>query len=190
MIITSISMYSITYREGEKPSKTLHPWYRGFTGSIIQQGTSYQVRGRAEWTDDHTLYISELPVGKWTQDYKNYLCELIQQGKLVSSFKENHTDTEVSFTVTVREEDAKQLHENMDRTMKEFKLTSMLRYVTILLSLYIIGGWTENWNKNEVVLLLMQSRSHNLDYSRIALLTTSSSILKDIFTITTVLTTS
>ena len=46
---------------------------------------------------------------------------------MVSSFKENHTDTEVSFTVTVREEDAKQLHENMDKTMKEFRLTSVLR---------------------------------------------------------------
>ena len=97
------------------------------------------MRGRAEWTDDHTLYISELPVGKWTQDYKNYLCELIQQGKLVSSFKENHTDTEVSFTVTVREEDAKQLHENMDKTMKEFRLTSMLRYVlTVFEFVYLV----------------------------------------------------
>ena len=94
---------------------------------MVQQGTSYQVRGRAEWKDERTLVISELPIGKWTQDYKNYLCEMIQQGKLVSSFKENHTDTEVSFTVTVREEDAKQLHENMDKTMKDFRLTSMLR---------------------------------------------------------------
>ena len=58
--------------------------------------------------------ISELPIGKWTQDYKNWLCEMIQEGKLVSSFKENHTDTEVSFTVNVKEEAGKELRNDLE----------------------------------------------------------------------------
>ena len=71
--------------------------------------------------------ISELPIGKWTQDYKNWLCEMIQEGKLVSSFKENHTDTEVSFTVNVKEEAAKELRNDLEKTMKEFKIVSTVR---------------------------------------------------------------
>ena len=71
--------------------------------------------------------ISELPIGKWTQDYKNWLCEMIQEGKLVSSFKENQTDTEVSFTVNEKEEAGKELRNDLEKTMKEFKLVSTVR---------------------------------------------------------------
>jgi DNA topoisomerase 2 len=52
---------------------------------------------------------------------------MIQEGKLVSSFKENHTDTEVSFTVNVKEEAGKELRNDLEKTMKEFKLVSTVR---------------------------------------------------------------
>lgn len=55
----------------------------------------------------------------------------------MSSFKENHTDTEVSFTVNVKEEAAKELRGDIENTMKQFKLTSVLRYemmIDIMLS--------------------------------------------------------
>lgn len=94
---------------------------------MTPQGSSYQIRGRVCWKNDHTIVISELPVGKWTQDYKNWLCEMIQEGKLVSGFEENHTDTEVSFTVHVKEETAKELNRDLEKTMKQFKLVSTLR---------------------------------------------------------------
>lgn len=38
-----------------------------------ESGVSYLVTGIIEATNDTTLKISELPVRKWTQDYKEYL---------------------------------------------------------------------------------------------------------------------
>lgn len=64
----------------------MHPWYKGYSGIIEQQvGGKYLVTGRYSITHgDETedgidqLHITELPIGKWTRDYKNMLEELAQ----------------------------------------------------------------------------------------------------------------
>ena len=71
--------------------------------------------------------INELPVGKWTQEYKQFLCTLLQQNALISGFKENHTDTEVMFTLSLKEEVAPEYRNNDEKVMKDFKLTSIMR---------------------------------------------------------------
>jgi DNA topoisomerase-2 len=43
--------------------------------------------------------ISELPVGKWTSDYKLQLLKMLDQGK-ISGFKEAHAEEKPRFTVT------------------------------------------------------------------------------------------
>ena len=54
------------------------PYYHGFTGEIKPTGAGkYSVQGRIERLDDETLLISELPVKKWTQDYKEMLEKMI-----------------------------------------------------------------------------------------------------------------
>lgn len=54
------------------------PFYYGFTGEIEPAGAGkYNVRGRIERVDDETLLITELPVKKWTQDYKEMLEKMI-----------------------------------------------------------------------------------------------------------------
>lgn len=113
---------------GISAGDALQPWYRGFTGSFRAKGEGYVARGRIEWTGEKSVRICELPVGRWTQDYKEFLCEAMQTGKLVNRFTENHTDTEVSFTVTLREEDAAALRGDEEATMKAFKLTTAMRW--------------------------------------------------------------
>jgi DNA topoisomerase-2 len=50
------------------------PWYRGFTGSIKRIGPNrWMTRGRYKVIDDSTVEIDELPVGYWTQDFKELL---------------------------------------------------------------------------------------------------------------------
>ncbi|CAE7635758.1 top2, partial [Symbiodinium sp. KB8] len=82
------------------------PWFRGFTGEVLDKGTtgSYIIRGIGDFETDE----------KWTQDYKQWLEELVAgidskaskeekeevKGSKVliggiKSFKENHTDTTV-----------------------------------------------------------------------------------------------
>lgn len=62
----------------DEPMEAMHPWYKGFTGSIEktatkEAGTSYTVSGILEEVDETTLKITELPIRKWTQDYKEFL---------------------------------------------------------------------------------------------------------------------
>lgn len=86
--------------------EVMKPFYSGFSGEIEGAGESkYAIHGRIERVNDTTLHISELPIKKWTQDYKEFLEKMtISEKKDVvpdlKTFQENHTDTTVSFTIT------------------------------------------------------------------------------------------
>ena len=85
------------------------------------------IRGRITQLDPLTYVITELPIGRWTQDYKKFLTELVlpeKKAPLIADFKENHTDTTVHFTVTLTEEQAKAL-EGQD-LYKFFKLETSI----------------------------------------------------------------
>lgn len=59
----------------------MRPWYKGFTGTISEIwkkdsfSGSYTVTGKATQIDDCTVEVTELPIRKWTQDYKEFLEE-------------------------------------------------------------------------------------------------------------------
>lgn len=118
----------------------MHPWYRGFTGAITpktgKDSNNYSVLGNIEVIDDSTVVISELPVGKWTTDYKQFL-ESVMIGNtannankddgpntvpFVKEFRENHTDTTVLFTVTVPPEKLAEIQAEKGGLVKKFKL--------------------------------------------------------------------
>ena len=58
-------------------AERMAPSFSGFVGNIIpeegKRAGSFVVEGKIERTDDKTLVISELPIRKWTQDYKVFL---------------------------------------------------------------------------------------------------------------------
>ncbi|KAG5859844.1 DNA topoisomerase II [Encephalitozoon hellem] len=73
------------------------PYYRNFRGTIEKVGEGkFQVSGVYE--GDMDLEITELPVGTWTLNYKEFLESLVQAG-VVKDFKEYHTEKTVNFTV-------------------------------------------------------------------------------------------
>ena len=69
---------------------------------------SHQVRGILEKIDDTTLHVSELPIGTWTQAYKEMLEGMLQPSEKaepsIKEYAEHHTDTTVSFTITLTEQ--------------------------------------------------------------------------------------
>jgi DNA topoisomerase II len=103
--------------EGTEPHK-MTPWYRGFKGTIeeVSEG-KYACHGVYEKVGANTIKITELPIGKWTSDYKEYLEQLVEKG-FVKSFTNDSTESEVSFTLKVGK-DVKDL-------ISDLKLTTTL----------------------------------------------------------------
>ena len=74
----------------------IHPWYLGFTGNIFKKSDTeggYVSQGIYKIIDDETVEITELPIGKWTEDYKDFLTEMINLGSPVLKDYENHYTT-------------------------------------------------------------------------------------------------
>ncbi len=61
----------------------MNPWYKGFRGDIIEDKKKgdgyYLVNGKYHWSenDENTLFITEIPLKKWTRDYSNLLRQLM-----------------------------------------------------------------------------------------------------------------
>lgn len=98
--------------EGE-PQQPLHPWYAGFKGKITPdpEKKRYHVSGIWKRIDARTIEITELPVGVWTQDYKEHLLGMInpdpakkQPPFLLKDMKEYHTDQSVHFIIESEED--------------------------------------------------------------------------------------
>ncbi|KAJ4969606.1 hypothetical protein NE237_002705 [Protea cynaroides] len=117
-----------------EPMEPMDPWYKGFNGSIEktatkEAGVSYTVSGIIEEINETTLRITELPIRRWTQDYKEFL-ESIMTGNdkikdpFIKDYKEHNDDTTVDFEVIMSEEclaAAKQ-----EGLLKKFKLTTTI----------------------------------------------------------------
>jgi DNA topoisomerase-2 len=98
---------------------------------IAPKGTNgYEVRGKVERIDDTTILITELPVKKWTQDYKVFVEGLLTgDGKTpaeIKDFRENHTDTTVSFTIIAEKATIDKWESEKGGLMNKFKLTASL----------------------------------------------------------------
>ena len=80
-----------------KPIKRMKPWFRGFKGTVFEQDDSWMTQG--VWsTIGRTVKVTELPPGRWTQDYKEYLDSLVEK-KIISGFTNNSTTENVDFLI-------------------------------------------------------------------------------------------
>ncbi|CAH0545849.1 unnamed protein product [Brassicogethes aeneus] len=92
--------------DGDEPNM-LHPWYKNFKGTIEYCGDNrYCCSGEIAIIGDDKIEITELPVGTWTQNYKENVLEPLLTGSekvkaLVQDYKEYNTDTTVKFVVTL-----------------------------------------------------------------------------------------
>jgi DNA topoisomerase-2 len=90
------------------PTVKFKPYYEGFTGNIKKiDEKKYLILGKYKMLDYRTIQITELPIGSWTVDYKNYLESLMdnndKKGKkttpLIKEIVDLSTDSKVDFTV-------------------------------------------------------------------------------------------
>ncbi|AEQ32844.1 DNA topoisomerase 2 [Acanthamoeba polyphaga mimivirus] len=65
----------------DEKTKTMKPWYRHFTGTIEKiDNNKYVSRAKYEIIGNDTIHITDLPIGTWTDNYKAFLDNLIDQG--------------------------------------------------------------------------------------------------------------
>lgn len=86
--------------DGKKKLPAINPWVKGFEGTVAFDAKtgSYTSEGVFAVTSKSSVSITELPIGVWTNDYKNTLISMMKKGEIMS-FTENHTTTSVSFDV-------------------------------------------------------------------------------------------
>lgn len=85
------------------------PYYEGFTGETEKVShTKFVFKGKYEKLEADRIRVTELPVGYWTEDFKELLSELQndkdKEGKkmvpVVKDVFDNYTDTTVEFVIT------------------------------------------------------------------------------------------
>lgn len=114
--------------QGEEPVP-MKPWYKNFRGEVeaLAQGR-FVVSGEVSIIDEETIEISELPVGTWTQQYKESVLEVMLHGanekspQMITDYKEYNTDTTVRFVVSMTRE--KLANAELQGLHKVFKLQS------------------------------------------------------------------
>ena len=98
---------------------------------VPKTNDKYEVKGCITRVDDTTLSITELPLKTWTQNYKEFIEKmLVGDGKdspaTIKDFKENHTDTTVSFTITAEKTMIDAFEQDKKGLYGVFKLTSSI----------------------------------------------------------------
>jgi len=120
----------------DKPLEKMIPWFRGFKGTVDFKGINeygseqYINKGTYKLLDDSTVLINELPIGKWTDDYKIFLESLLYDKSVESKsnkqclmdFSNNSTERIVNFTLKFKRDDLNDLRKN-NEIESTFKLT-------------------------------------------------------------------
>ena len=93
----------LQHREDGAPypaTVALLPYYEGFTGRIVKETPEkYRIYGRVERRGVDVIRITELPVGVWTNDFKQLLEQLREDG-IVKQYIEESKETNVDFPIT------------------------------------------------------------------------------------------
>ncbi|CAF2365861.1 unnamed protein product [Rotaria sp. Silwood2] len=119
----------------------LIPWFKNFTGEIKlldNDRTRGVINGVCAKLDESTIEITDLPVGTWTQQYKENVLETMLHPKKndiapsILDYKEYHTDTTVRFVVKLSHEQFAKFNEaglhKSFRLQDTFKLTNMVLF--------------------------------------------------------------
>ena len=101
-----------------KPIEKMTPWFRGFKGTITQDPDDvflWIMQGLYS-VKSEVVTVTELPPGRWIQDYKEFLDELVEK-KTISGYKNNSTTDDVYFEIEYQGTDV----------VKDLKLTKTIR---------------------------------------------------------------
>jgi len=120
---------------GDTSFKIMDPWFKGFKGTILKTGDkTYISKGTYNIINHSTIEITELPIGRWTEDYKEVLNKMVidrssknESKGIIVDYENQSTDTTVYFKIYLKQgylSSAQWSEDNIDKIEKDFKLTS------------------------------------------------------------------
>ena len=154
----------------KKSQLSIAPSCNGFKGKIIKiDNKNFISKGIYEVISDTCIHITELPIGKWTDDYKKFLDSLLPElktkspdnhkkskpKKTILDYKNNSSDVDVDFTITFEKGFLNSLQwdddPNIDGIEKFFKLTTSKGLSLKNVHLYNNKGQIKKYNNlNEI----------------------------------------
>lgn len=120
-----------------KKIKNIKPWFRGFTGKIDYSDVNlygqykYYTKGIYKKINDTQVEISELPIGCWTDDYKDMLDKYVydksvddklKKKQCILSYKTNCTESKIKFTIKFHKNELDDLLIDKDKFETKFNL--------------------------------------------------------------------
>lgn len=134
----------------------LEPWYRGHTGKI-EDGVSYGVYKRKDKTK---IEVTELPVGVWTEDFKNHLEDYIDKNpKILKDYESHYTESKVHFVLIFHNSDIvdgmflRDGDKKLTKFETDFKMTNTRPLNTNNMHLYNPKGQIKKYSEPNEILL-------------------------------------
>ncbi|KAI6238589.1 DNA topoisomerase 2 [Aphelenchoides fujianensis] len=115
----------------------LQPWYKKFAGDTIQVNDGkWMTIGNIGIIDEETIEITELPVKRWTQDYKEKVLHPLlegtpDRGPMIQDYKEYHSEETVKFVIKMDRQRLRQLEQEDLHTA--FKLVAPVHTTSMVL---------------------------------------------------------
>ena len=121
--LTSITYLKNKLKGLSNESVEFIPYYEGFKGPITKiSDTKFLFKGVYEKIGPDKIRVTELPVGYWTEDFKELLEDLMNPGEdknkvkipiIVKDFDDLSTDVKIDFTITFVKGQLEELEKNV-----------------------------------------------------------------------------
>ena len=133
----------------------MKPWFRGFEGKIDYSDVNqfgqykYYTRGIYKKINENKIEITELPIGSWTDDYKEFLDKLvydksvdekIKKKQCIQSYTTNCTESKVKFTIKFNKDTLSSLLKNKEKFEAKFGLRDTRNTSMTNMNLYNSNG--------------------------------------------------
>jgi DNA topoisomerase-2 len=134
----------------------LMPWYMGFEGTIKKQNDKWVSVGRFQKLSATKVEVTELPVGYATQDFKEFLEEMLD--KDLKQYDSNYTDKKVSFVLHFPNADTvdnymKIENNGFTKFENDFKLVSSKNLSTTNMYLFNSHGVIQKYDTPQDIIL-------------------------------------
>ena len=127
---------NLKLRIHQKDMLPIKPWFRDFKGTVVSlDNGNYMTKGKYTMINANTIRITELPIGTWTDKYKEFLESILVDSKttkkkcILKSYVDHSTDADVDFILKFDYKDVLRLRKEavvkgVDGIEKALKLTS------------------------------------------------------------------